>query len=363
MRQSEAANYSQETAILYEQRRVRQLELGIITANGFSLALIAAIRQFFLQFFLFSARFFLEPFNALANLLRAMVNVYQAHREGYTRFSTIKATVMLLTGIGAAIALMGGVLATAAFTVAGPIIAITSFSIRSLYYLGCSFYFALRYYKKGDHDDKVRAIICAIDAFAIALNVITIVLLAFALKASFGVLGIFSGLITALVAVYALSTLKPVTVISISDSPAVENSKQLEGLLSNSPSPNPSPVITIKQVDKNLPDAAESKIPLPKKRSRARSLSSLDDPTVVDVDSVAPEHARQFLQQRKAAQSCPALPEFKSTPHPTPTPTLKLTSLFNSQTIPASQKKQSNKAKKASLAAKQRRYSVPYEYP
>ncbi len=192
---------------------IQKADLSLAALNGTSLAFIYGFRQFLPKLFFGLARFILQPINAAANIIRAILSWYEAHKEGYKRAAVLRAVVSTVTGIGIATALIAGLIAGAAIGILWPLLSMISFSVRSLYHFGCAIHYGVSFLESKDPKDKEKAIANVVNGVATAFNAIAIGLVLIALKASFGILGIASGAITAIFALYKAlclpSTAKP----------------------------------------------------------------------------------------------------------------------------------------------------------
>ena len=191
----------------------QKLELVVTAANSASMGLIFAFRQFLPAIFVGLGRAILFPFNAAANIIRAILALYEAHKEGYKTPAVLRAAVAVISGLAISTAIIGALVAAAVFAVIGPILSIIGFSLRALYHSAAAIYYTVDYCLSNDPKEAQKswdkAVANSVSAIQSALNAIAIGLVLLAFKASFGIMGIVAGALGACFTTYKAFTLKP----------------------------------------------------------------------------------------------------------------------------------------------------------
>lgn len=189
----------------------QRLELVVTAANSASMGMIFAFREFLPRFFRGLGRSILFPFNAACNIIRAVLALYEAHKEGYKTPALIRALVAVASGLAISIAIIGALVATAAFTVLGPVLSVIGFTLRSLYHSATAIYFGVQGYFATEAKESAKfwdkMITNTVSAVQSILNVAAITMVLLAFKATFGIMGLVAGAVGAVYQIYRAANL------------------------------------------------------------------------------------------------------------------------------------------------------------
>ncbi|HVY53603.1 MAG TPA: hypothetical protein VHA13_03695 [Gammaproteobacteria bacterium] len=188
---------SSQASIKLPENLSRKLDISFSAGNSASFGLTAAFRQFFFPAFYSFTWGFLIPFNAVANVIRALLSIYDANKKNYDRVYVVRAIIATLAGAAIATSIVGGIVATAAFMVIGPILNMIGISLRCLHHAGMGIF---QLYKASIEKDpfqkqwlKNDAVIHGIHFLSTACNALAVGLVLLLFKASFGILGVVGG--------------------------------------------------------------------------------------------------------------------------------------------------------------------------
>ena len=192
----------------------RQIEMGVGIAETPAVILLFVFKQFFPAILEGLAHTILLPYLALASLLRAILQIREACLETSENKTSaiVRAVVETLTALAILTAVVGTFIAGTIFAIVGPINFTIAFSLKTLFHLGATLYYGLRALVSQDPRQKpiytAKMKVNGVFTLFNAASTVAVGLVFIAHKATYGILGIVSGVVGTAFAVYKGCTTK-----------------------------------------------------------------------------------------------------------------------------------------------------------